>query len=77
MSSIYGLCSECRGLETSFENIDHVRVKMEFLLPLNEIVVNFFDKLKSVTSGYGNTHLQPKVNENNCNFFSKHFSRVF
>ena len=53
MSSIYGLCSECRGLETSFENIDHVRVKMEFLLPLNEIVVNFFDKLKSVTSGYG------------------------
>jgi len=52
-SDIFGLCSECRGTETGYETIDSVRVKLEFLLPLNEIVVNFFDRLKSKTSGFG------------------------
>ena len=40
-------------IETGYETIDSVRVKLEFLLPLNEIVVNFFDRLKSKTSGFG------------------------
>ena len=26
---------------------------MQFILPLNEIIVNFHDELKSITSGYG------------------------
>ena len=53
VGSIYGLATECRGEQLSMENIDQLRVKLEFLLPLNEIVVNFFDRLKSITSGYG------------------------
>ena len=40
-------------IETGYETIDSVRVKLEFLIPLNEIVVNFFDRLKSKTSGFG------------------------
>jgi len=53
VGAVYGLCAECRGVQTGYEPMDAVRIKMDFLLPLNEIVVNFFDRLKSVTSGYG------------------------
>ena len=53
VGTVYGLASDCRGEQLSMESIDQVRTKLEFLLPLNEIVVNFFDRLKSVTSGYG------------------------
>ena len=47
------MASESRGEQLSVEHIDQVRTKLEFSLPLNEIVVNFFDHLKSITSGYG------------------------
>jgi elongation factor 4 len=53
VGTVYGLASDCRGEQLSMESIDQVRTKLEFLLPLNEIVVNFFDRLKSITSGYG------------------------
>ena len=53
VGTIYGLATECRGEQQSIENIDQHRIKLEFLLPLNEIVVDFFDNLKSITSGYG------------------------
>ena len=53
VGTVYGLASECRGEQLSIENIDQFRIKLEFLLPLNEIVVDFFDRLKSLTSGYG------------------------
>ena len=53
LGQIFGLCADRRGEQTSFEAVDQVRSKIEFLLPLNEIVVDFFDQLKSVTSGYG------------------------
>ena len=53
VGTVYGLASECRGVQVSIENIDQMRTKLEFLLPLNEIVVSFFDRLKSITSGYG------------------------
>ena len=32
-------------------NIDQTRLNIQFLLPLNEIVTNFFDELKSISSG--------------------------
>ena len=33
--------------------MDQHRIKLEMILPLSEIVTNFFDDLKSMTSGYG------------------------
>jgi translation elongation factor EF-4 len=33
--------------------VDQHRIKLEMILPLSEIVTNFFDDLKSMTSGYG------------------------
>lgn len=46
------LCMEKRGVEKSTKNIDNERIMIQFLLPLNEIIVDFHDELKSLTSGY-------------------------
>lgn len=52
MGEIIGLCVERRGVQKDSKNIDSDRLLMTFKLPLNEIVVDFYDKLKSLTSGY-------------------------
>ncbi|MEN8005569.1 MAG: translation elongation factor 4 [Candidatus Krumholzibacteriota bacterium] len=43
---------ERRGVQTKMEYLDTERVNIEFDLPLNELVVDYYDKLKSVTRGY-------------------------
>jgi GTP-binding protein LepA len=43
---------ERRGVQTRMEYLDTERVNIEFDLPLNELVVDYYDKLKSVTKGY-------------------------
>ena len=52
LSNIMTLCNDKRGEQRSVENIDQTRLNIQYLFPLNEIVTNFFDELKSVTSGY-------------------------
>jgi len=52
LSNIMALCNDKRGEQRSVENIDQTRLNIQYLFPLNEIVTNFFDELKSVTSGY-------------------------
>jgi len=42
-----------RGFNPDTQSIDQNRVKIDVVLPLSEIVVDFFDTLKSLTSGYG------------------------
>jgi len=41
-----------RGVQTKLEYLDTERVNIEFDLPLNELVVDYYDRLKSVTKGY-------------------------
>jgi GTP-binding protein LepA len=41
-----------RGVQTKMEYLDTERVNIEFDIPLNELVVDYYDKLKSVTRGY-------------------------
>jgi len=43
---------ERRGVQQEARNIDSDRLLITYKLPLNEIVVDFYDKLKSITSGY-------------------------
>lgn len=50
---ISSLCNECRGDQLNVNYIDQHRMKMEYMLPMNEIVTDFFDDLKRTTSGYG------------------------
>ncbi|XP_020268823.1 translation factor GUF1 homolog, mitochondrial isoform X2 [Asparagus officinalis] len=46
------LCSERRGEQLEYSFIDSQRVLMKYRLPLREIVVDFYNELKSITSGY-------------------------
>ena len=52
MGAIMDLCKEKRGIFKNMTYLDERRVKLEYTLPLNEIVYDFFDGLKSRTKGY-------------------------
>ena len=52
MGAIMDLCKEKRGVFKNMTYMDERRVKLEYTLPLNEIVYDFFDSLKSRTKGY-------------------------
>jgi GTP-binding protein LepA len=49
---ILDLCQEKRGVQRSFSYIGRERIKVEYDLPLNEILWDFYDRLKSLTKGY-------------------------
>lgn len=52
LGPIMSLCLERRGQEAKVVNIDNDRLLMSYVFPLNEVIVDFYDKLKSLTSGY-------------------------
>ncbi|MBE7085928.1 MAG: elongation factor 4 [Clostridiales bacterium] len=52
MGSVMDLCKEKRGVFKNMTYVDERRVKLDYTLPLNEIVYDFFDGLKSRTRGY-------------------------
>ncbi|NCO67461.1 MAG: elongation factor 4 [Nitrospirae bacterium CG_4_10_14_0_8_um_filter_41_23] len=49
---ILDLCQEKRGFQKSFTFIGKDRIKVEYELPLNEILWDFYDRLKSLSKGY-------------------------
>ncbi|CAD5219521.1 unnamed protein product [Bursaphelenchus xylophilus] len=52
MSQVTGLCSEARGERGDINTIDESRMIIKYRVPLAEVVVNFFERLKKTTSGY-------------------------
>jgi GTP-binding protein LepA len=52
IGNILALLDEKRGLQKGFEYITPTRVLLTYELPLNEIVLDFFDRLKSSSRGY-------------------------
>ena len=52
VGSIMELCQDKRGVYKNMTYLDARRVRLDYLLPLNEIVYDFFDELKSRTKGY-------------------------
>jgi GTP-binding protein LepA len=52
LGGILKLLEEKRGEQRKFEHIGTGRVLLEYELPLNEIVLDFYDRLKSVSRGY-------------------------
>lgn len=53
IGDMLALISEKRGTCDHTETIDETRVMLKCVLPLNEILVDFNDRLKSITRGYG------------------------
>lgn len=52
LGGILPLLEEKRGIQKGFEYISANRVMLTYELPLNEIVLDFYDRLKSVSRGY-------------------------
>ncbi len=52
VGSIMDLCQDKRGIYLDMQYLDKTRVRMEYKLPLNEMIYDFFDSLKSRTRGY-------------------------
>jgi len=53
VGSIMKLSQSARGRFKTTEYLDETRVKLTYEFPLCEVIVDFYDKIKSVTSGYG------------------------
>ena len=52
IGSIMDLCQDKRGVFKDMTYLDEKRVKLLYTLPLNEIIYDFFDQVKSRTRGY-------------------------
>jgi len=53
IGALMNLAMDRRGECTHTETLDATRVMLTFEIPLNEILTDFYDKLKSITHGYG------------------------
>lgn len=60
VGNIMDLCQERRGVFKDMEYIDTDRVDIHYELPLNEIIYDFFDALKSRTRGYASFDYEMK-----------------
>jgi GTP-binding protein LepA len=52
IGGVLQLCEEKRGVQKKFEYLSPTRVMLTYEMPLNEIVLDFYDRLKSVSRGY-------------------------
>jgi len=53
MGSIMKLCLDRRGVSINYQYLTNNRLEMIFELPLAEVIFDFYDRLKSVSQGYG------------------------
>ena len=52
------LCQDRRGIIKNMTHLDDIRVVLHYELPLNEIIYDFFDALKSRTKGYASLNYE-------------------
>ncbi|MBE0500642.1 MAG: elongation factor 4 [Desulfuromonadales bacterium] len=59
IGGVLALCEEKRGVQRELRYLSSNRVMVTYELPLNEIVLDFYDRLKSITRGYGSLDYEP------------------
>jgi GTP-binding protein LepA len=52
LGHVLGLCENKRGVQKEMRYLTQTRVMLTYELPLNEVVMDFYDKLKTLTKGY-------------------------
>lgn len=59
LGNILKLCQDNRGVQKDMSYLDEDRVLLSYNLPLNEVAIDFYDQLKSVSSGYASFDYEP------------------
>ncbi|MBI3014492.1 MAG: elongation factor 4 [Candidatus Tectomicrobia bacterium] len=59
VGAVFQLLQDRRGIQKSFEYLDERTAILTYEIPLNEIMHNFFDRLKSLTRGYASLDYEP------------------
>ena len=62
VGNVMKVCQERRGVYLDMKYLDENRVTLEYELPLNEIIYDFFDTIKSKTKGYASVDYEFKEN---------------
>ncbi len=59
LGNIITMMADRRGVQEKMEYLNEERVMLVYAVPMNEIVVDFYDKLKSATKGYASFDYEP------------------
>jgi GTP-binding protein LepA len=59
VGNLMKIAQDRRGLHVGMKYLDEKRVMLDYEFPLNEIILDFYDKLKSSTKGYGSFDYEP------------------
>lgn len=52
LGAVLALCEDKRGVQQNIQYVTGNRAMVDYMIPLNEIVYDFYDRLKSATKGY-------------------------
>ncbi len=59
VGNLIKLLNDRRAIQVKMDYLNETRVLMEYDIPMNEIVMDFYDKLKSITKGYASFDYEP------------------
>ncbi|MBW6512427.1 MAG: translation elongation factor 4 [Desulfuromonadaceae bacterium] len=59
VGGVLALCEEKRGIQREIKYLTATRVMVVYELPLNEVVMDFYDRLKTITRGYASLDYEP------------------
>jgi GTP-binding protein LepA len=59
VGNLIKLLNDRRGIQVKMDYLNENRVLLEYDIPMNEIVMDFYDKLKSITKGYASFDYEP------------------